>query len=57
MVGEGNSLIQQHMSQIEDVFGSGKEKSIEFLEMMSLKFDWLQPLANNFVISTWPKLK
>ncbi|MDC0249327.1 DNA helicase RecQ [Flavobacteriales bacterium] len=30
MVGESNSLIKQHMSQIEDVFGSGKEKPIGF---------------------------
>ena len=30
MVGDSNSLINQHMSQIEDVFGSGKEKSIGF---------------------------
>jgi ATP-dependent DNA helicase RecQ len=30
MVGESNSLIKQHMSQISDVFGSGKEKSIQF---------------------------
>ncbi len=30
MVGDSNSLIKQHMSQIEDVFGSGKEKSLAF---------------------------
>ena len=30
MIGESNSLIKQHMSQIEDVFGSGKEKSLGF---------------------------
>jgi ATP-dependent DNA helicase RecQ len=30
MVGDSNSLINQHMSQIENVFGSGKEKSIGF---------------------------
>ena len=30
MIGESNSLIKQHMSQIEDVFGKGQEKSIEF---------------------------
>ena len=30
MVGDSNSLINQHMSQIEDVFGSGKEKSAGF---------------------------
>lgn len=30
MVGDSNSLINQHMSQIEDVFGLGKEKSIGF---------------------------
>ncbi len=30
MVGDSNSLINQHMSQIEDVFGSGKKKSIGF---------------------------
>ena len=30
MVGDSNSLINQHMSQIEDVFDSGKEKSPEF---------------------------
>ena len=30
MVGESNSLIKQHMNQIEEVFGSGKNKSIGF---------------------------
>ena len=30
MVGDSNSLIKQHMSQIEGVFGSGKEKSLAF---------------------------
>ncbi len=30
MMGENNSLISQHMSQIEKVFGSGKEKSTGF---------------------------
>ena len=30
MIGDSNSLINQHMSQIEDVFGSGKEKSVGF---------------------------
>ncbi|MDC0204799.1 RecQ family ATP-dependent DNA helicase, partial [Flavobacteriales bacterium] len=30
MIGESNSLIKQHMSQIEDVFGKGQEKSIGF---------------------------
>ena len=30
MIGDSNSLINQHMSQIEDVFGSGKEKSAGF---------------------------
>ena len=30
MIGESNSLIKQHMSQISHVFGSGKEKSIQF---------------------------
>jgi len=30
MIGESNSLIKQHMSQISNVFGSGKEKSIQF---------------------------
>ena len=30
MIGESNSLINQHMSTIIDVFGSGKEKSVEF---------------------------
>ena len=30
MVGDSNSLIKQHMSQIENVFGSGKEKSLGF---------------------------
>jgi len=30
MVGDANSLINQHMSLITDVFGSGKEKSVEF---------------------------
>ncbi len=30
MVGDSNSLIKQHMSQIEDVFSSGKEKSLGF---------------------------
>lgn len=30
MVGESNSLIKQHMSQIEDVFGSGKDKPLGF---------------------------
>ena len=30
MVGDSNSLINQHMKLITDVFGSGKEKSIEF---------------------------
>jgi len=30
MIGESNSLIKQHMSQIEDVFGKGKNKSIGF---------------------------
>ena len=30
MVGETNSLIKQHMSQIESVFGIGKEKSVRF---------------------------
>jgi ATP-dependent DNA helicase RecQ len=30
MIGDSNSLIKQHMSQIEHVFGSGKNKSIGF---------------------------
>ena len=30
MVGEANSLINQHMMIIKDVFGSGKEKDVEF---------------------------
>ena len=30
MIGESNSLIKQHMSQISHVFGFGKEKSIQF---------------------------
>lgn len=30
MMGESNSLIKQNMSQLEDVFGSGKEKSLGF---------------------------
>ncbi len=30
MVGDANSLINQHMSLITDVFGSGKGKSVEF---------------------------
>ena len=30
MIGEKNSLIQQHMSQIEDFFGTGKNQSIGF---------------------------
>ena len=30
MVGESNSLIKQHMSQIEFCFGKGKEKNINF---------------------------
>ena len=30
MIGESNSLIKQHMSQIEDVFGKGQEKPIGF---------------------------
>ena len=30
MIGESNSLIKQHMSQIQHVFGIGKEKSIQF---------------------------
>ena len=30
MIGESNSLIKQHMSQINHVFGIGKEKSIQF---------------------------
>ena len=30
MVGESNSLIKQHMSQIEDIFGKGHEKPIGF---------------------------
>jgi ATP-dependent DNA helicase RecQ len=30
MIGESNSLIKQHMSQIDHVFGIGKEKSIQF---------------------------
>ena len=30
MIGENNSLIKQHMSQIQHVFGIGKEKSIQF---------------------------
>jgi ATP-dependent DNA helicase RecQ len=30
MVGESNSLIKQHMSQIEDIFGKGDEKPIGF---------------------------
>ena len=30
MIGESNSLIKQHMGQIEHVFGKGKEKSIQF---------------------------
>ena len=30
MIGESNALIKQNMSQLEDVFGSGKNKSLEF---------------------------
>ena len=30
MVGEANSLINQHMGNITEVFGSGKEKEVEF---------------------------
>jgi len=30
MIGESNSLIKQHMGQIENIFGKGKEKSIQF---------------------------
>ena len=30
MIGEANSLINQHISEISDIFGSGKEKDIEF---------------------------
>ena len=30
MIGESNSLIKQHMSQINHVFGLGKEKDIQF---------------------------
>ena len=30
MVGDSNSLIKQHMTQIEDVFASGEEKSLGF---------------------------
>ena len=30
MIGESNSLIKQHMGQIEHIFGKGKEKSIQF---------------------------
>ena len=30
MVGEANSLINQHMGNITEVFGSGKEKGVEF---------------------------
>ena len=30
MVGEVNSLINQHMGDITEVFGSGKEKRVEF---------------------------
>jgi len=30
MIGESNSLIKQHMSQINHVFGLGKEKEIQF---------------------------
>ncbi len=30
MIGESNSLIKQHMNQIEEIFGKGKDKSINF---------------------------
>ncbi len=30
MIGDSNSLIKQHMSQIEEIFGSGKDKSLAF---------------------------
>ena len=30
MIGESNSLINQHMGIISDIFGSGKDKNIEF---------------------------
>ena len=30
MIGEKNSLINQHLKEIDEVFGSGKEKKIEF---------------------------
>ena len=30
LIGESNALIKQNMSQLEDVFGSGKNKSLEF---------------------------
>ena len=30
MIGEGNSLINQHMGTITEIFGSGKDKGIEF---------------------------
>ena len=30
IIGESNSLIKQHMTQIEDVFGRGKDKTVEF---------------------------
>lgn len=30
MIGEANSLINQYMNQIQDVFGKGKKKSVQF---------------------------
>ncbi|MBT6807877.1 MAG: DNA helicase RecQ [Flavobacteriales bacterium] len=30
MIGEGNSLINQHMGTITEIFGSGKDKGVEF---------------------------
>ena len=30
MIGEGNSLINQHMGSITEIFGSGKDKGVEF---------------------------
>ena len=30
MIGEGNSLINQHMGTITEIFGCGKDKGVEF---------------------------
>ena len=47
IVGETNSLINQHMSSIHEVFGKGKEKGIEFWHRLFAKLTLKKLLQRN----------